>query len=130
MAGFKLQAVNGNGGAIEDVLPLEGLMPADGLFLVVNVKASDGLKALADQVGKADYQNGPDSVQLLWGETLVDALGYGKFDAAVFGGEGSPAPDVKEGHSLCRDAAFSDTDDNAADFKDCATPTPGAVNQP
>ena len=40
-------------------------------------------------------------------------------------GEGTPAPDGAVGESLSRDASFTDTDDNFADFKLKASPTPG-----
>jgi hypothetical protein len=86
--------------------------------------------ANADQIDAgANYQQGPDSIQLRWGTQVVDALGYGTFSGgSFFAGEGTAAPAVVDGHSLARDAGQSDTNDNAVDFHDRAAPTPGASN--
>ena len=73
----------------------------------------------------ADLQNGPDSVQLLDGETVIDALAYGDFEQPDFAaGEGTPTPEVREGQSLSRDSAHRDTGDNATDFR-AGPPSPG-----
>ena len=53
-------------------------------------------------------------------------LGIGDFAAAIFAGEGRPAPDAPAGSSLARRFADVDTDDNQSDFV-IATPTPGIV---
>ncbi len=47
-------------------------------------------------------------------------------DGSIASGEGAVAGGVAAGHSLARDAAKTDTDNNAADFTDLAVPTPGA----
>lgn len=101
---------------------------------------SDGFFVLADRTGGGttfvanadltdqnfDLQNGPDSVQLRFGSTVIDALGYGSFGSShVFAGEGSAAPGVSAGSSLARRFANVDTGDNSADFVALASPTPG-----
>ena len=65
---------------------------------------------------------------LRFGDTVVDAVGYGSFSAAeVFAGEGRPAPDAPPGSSLARLFADVDTGDNAADFGVQALPSPGSA---
>ena len=62
------------------------------------------------------------------GGVVLDALGYGVFDASlVFAGEGSPAPDPAPGASLARLLADVDTGDNAVDFEVLDVPTPGSA---
>jgi hypothetical protein len=82
----------------------------------------------ADLLANFDFQNGPDSVELLAADgSVIDALGYGVFGAGeVFAGEGNPAPDAPADSSLARLFADVDTDDNAADFA-VALPTPGSA---
>ncbi len=113
--GLALVGVNGNGGADYVELPLDGVIGADGYYVVAEPGASAGLRALADLlVDGADLQNGPDGIQLRRGAAVLDALGYG--DAgADFAGEGRPAPDPGDGQGLTR-VDHVDTDDNAADF--------------
>ena len=56
-----------------------------------------------------DFQNGPDSILLVDGEVVLDAIGYGVFAPdEFFAGEGSPAPDAPAGSSLAR--VFADLD--------------------
>jgi len=124
--GLSLAGVNGSDGSVTVSLPLTGAIPADGLFVV----ADGGVTSVAnaDLVLDFDFQNGPDSVQLLSGMSVLDALGYGSFGSGdVFAGEGAAAPDPPAGSSLARVFANVDTDDNAADFVALATPTPGAA---
>ncbi len=131
LAGFSLVGINGTNGQVYSTVELSGVIASDGLFVVVNADAQDtALLAAADLVASGvDFQNGPDSIQLRWGDQVVDAVGYGNFSGgAVFAGEGQPAVDVAPGHSLGRDEFGTDTDNNAADFHDYATPTPGAAN--
>ena len=55
----------------------------------------------------------------------LDALGFGEFAGdAVFAGEGQPAPDVDDDHSLSRDRRHIDSDDNVRDFNE-SDPSPG-----
>ncbi|MEW5852682.1 MAG: PKD domain-containing protein [Myxococcota bacterium] len=131
LQGFSLVGINGNNGAPYNTVALTGVIAEDGYYLVTRTTASAPLLALADQSDDlVDYQNGPDSVQLRHGESVVDALGYGAFDPTeVFAGEGRAAPDVSNGRSLGRDHAQTDTDDNAADFLPRDVPTPHAPNE-
>lgn len=130
LVGFTVVGVNGNGGVLYQSIPLLGSLGPDGLYVVAHTQAPAGIHAAADQLDSdVDYQNGPDAVQVRWGDVVVDAVGYGNFGTStVFGGEGSAAGEVAAGHSLGRDAAHTDTDDNEADFSDQATPTPGVEN--
>ncbi len=117
LAGLQVQGINGNGGAVVDEIALDGAIADDGFYLLAHPEAAPELQALADQVDvDVDLQNGPDSVRLVRGEEVIDALGYGEFGDDIFAGEGRPAPDVSE-RSLSRDAAHSDSDDNLADFR-------------
>jgi hypothetical protein len=123
--GMRLEGVNGNGGVAYNRVPLAGAIPADGLFVVAHPDARAPLAAAADLLhANVDFQNGPDSVRLMRGDLVLDAVGYGDFAAAVFGGEGAPAVDPPEGQSLTRDAAHTDTGDNARDFAP-SLPSPG-----
>ena len=128
LEGFTVVGVNGSDGADYHSVALVGSIGADGLFVLMDATAPAAWTAVADQLGDADLQNGPDSVQLRFGGVVVDALAYGAFAATEFpAGEGSPAPDVKE-QSLGRDASGTDADDNAADWT-AQEPTPGQPNQ-
>lgn len=128
--GFLIEGVNGSNGAVGPTITLSGSIGANGLFLVAD-RRSDGSSSVlgADLFANFDFQNGPDSVVLRQGATVVDALGYGTFTAGeIFAGEGAPAPDVEAGSSLARVFANVDTDDNANDFVVLSTPTPGVAN--
>jgi hypothetical protein len=127
--GFYLEGVNGANGAIAPSLALSGSIPEDGLFLLAD-DAGDGTTLVpgADLVLNFDFQNGPDSIVLRNADGVVDAVGYGAFDAGeFFAGEGAPAPDAPADASLARCFADVDTDDNAADWIALDTPTPGAA---
>ncbi|HCF58700.1 MAG TPA: hypothetical protein DFS52_11995 [Myxococcales bacterium] len=125
LEGLSLVGINGNGGADYNTIALTGQIPGHGYYLVA--RADGPLAASANLLDNAvDYQNGPDSVQLRQGSTVLDAVGYGPFSASdVFAGEGNPAPPPPTGASLTRDAVCTDTDDNAADFSIALIPTPG-----
>jgi hypothetical protein len=127
LVGLVLEGINGSGGGVTLTIPLSGVVPADGLFVVADRDgAGQTLVANADLLANFDFQNGPDSVVLRDGGTVLDALGYGVFGASlVFAGEGAPAPDPAAGSSLARVFADVDTGDNAADFEILAVPTPG-----
>jgi len=127
--GLVLEAVNGANGSTDSVV-LSGAIPADGLFVVADGAGGATQVPGADLVVGFDPQNGPDSVVLRdAGGGVLDALGYGDFDAdEVFAGEGSPAPDAPAGSSLARRFADVDTDDNAADFVVLDAPTPGSAS--
>lgn len=74
-------------------------------------------------------QNGPDAVRLTRGGVVLDRLGYGDLVSASLY-EGVPAPDAASGHSLARLTDGLDSDRNADDWGDEATPTPGRANHP
>jgi hypothetical protein len=131
LTGFRLNGINGNGGTTYGTINLSGSIPSDGLFVVTRTDASAALAAVSDlENDLVDYQNGPDSIQLRnAANTVIDAVGYGVFTATeVFAGEGSAAPDAPDDQSLARNAAGSDTGNNANDFSLAAAPTPGAAN--
>lgn len=129
LEGFSLVGINGANNQEYNVIALTGSIGDDGFYVVAKTGSLPDVIAVADQTSSlADYQNGPDSLQLRWGTAVVDALGYGNFAGATFAGEGSPATDAPEGSSLGRDAVGTDTGDNATDFHAYALWTPGAAN--
>lgn len=120
---MSLQGIKGTTGLAYVTLNLSGTFNANGLFVLVD-DSGDGTSKVqnADLILNFDLQNGPDSVQLKSGGSVIDALGYGVFGTGTFfAGEGTPAP----GQSLARRYADIDTNDNAADFVVQSTPTPG-----
>ncbi len=73
-------------------------------------------------------QNGPDSVRLRRGNTVLDLLGYGDLtDPSVF--ETAPHPGAAAA-SLGRRPDGVDSDRNDRDWVVCAEPTPGRPNFP
>jgi hypothetical protein len=74
--GMTLEGVNGANGAVGPVIILEGVIPADGLFLLAD-RTSGGVSFVpgADQIANFDFQNGPDSVELRDGGAVLDAIG-------------------------------------------------------
>ncbi|HEY8154978.1 MAG TPA: hypothetical protein VII72_12705, partial [Myxococcota bacterium] len=129
LAGLVIDNVNGANGAVGPSLALSGSIPASGLFVVADTAAGGGSQvAGADLLLEFDFQNGPDSVVLRFGDSVLDALGYGVFAVGeVFAGEGAPAVDVAAGASLARRFADVDTGDNEVDFISLAIPTPGSA---
>jgi len=125
--GLILEGINGSNGAAGPTILLSGVVGASGLFLVAD-RTSAGATAVigADLLANFDFQNGPDSVVLRDGDTILDALGYGVFaPSEIFAGEGSAAPDVAPGSSLARRFANVDQGDNLVDFMILTEPTPG-----
>jgi hypothetical protein len=126
--GLLLEGVNGSTGSVYTSLALFGLIPADGVFVIGDDDGGSTLVSNADMIGDVDYQNGPDSVVLRDGGTLLDAVGYGSFALSdIFAGEGAAAPDPAAGSSIARLNPLADSDDNAIDFSVLAIPTPGEV---
>jgi hypothetical protein len=128
--GYLLEGINGSNGAAGPTIMLTGEIGADGLFVVAD-QTSGGTTSVvgADLLANFDFQNGPDSVVLRLGESVIDALGYGVFGASeIFAGEGNAAPDVGPGSSLARVFANLDSDDNFADFHELMSPTPGLAS--
>ena len=127
--GLVVDNVNGANGAVGPSLALSGTFPASGLFVVADATAA-GVSSVAgaNLLLDFDFQNGPDSIVLRLGDSVLDAVGYGVFAASeVFAGEGAPAVDPAAGASLARRFADVDTGDNAADFISLAVPTPGSA---
>lgn len=127
--GLVIEGVNGGDGAAGPTLTLAGVIPPSGLFVVADESTGGAtLVPGADLVRNFDFQNGPDSIVLRAGTTVLDAVGYGVFaPGEVFAGEGAPALDPPAGESLARRFANLDTGDNAADWIALATPTPGSA---
>jgi hypothetical protein len=124
--GFTLVGVNGNGGADYATIDLTGYtIPGDGFFVVGDFSTVTNVD-LVDSV--ADLQNGPDNLELRYHGITIDALGYGTLNGWDFTGEWLPAVDIEAGHSLGRYPDGFDTDNNALDFYDYDTPSPGAPN--
>lgn len=125
--GLVLVGVNGDGGNDYASVALSGNLGDDGLFVVAHPDATGAVADAADMTDRdVDFQNGPDSVQLRFGDVVLDAVAYGSFGGdAVSAGEGSPVAAHAVGQSLHRDEVYTDTDDNATDFRSGA-PTPGA----
>ena len=129
LAGWFLAGVNGNGGGLTDLVDLGIVTFPDNGFVVL----ADEHKAGGTSVANADFlfvdldfQNGPDSVQLLFGSVVMDALGYGSFGPSdIFAGEGIATPGVGPGESLSRVFADVDTGVNLYDFEVLTLPTPG-----
>jgi len=126
--GWLLEGVNGADGSIYRSVALAGVIQADGVFLIGD-DSGDGSTFIsnADLILEIDFQNGPDSVVLRNGATVLDALGYGDFTGLVFAGEGNAAPDAQAGSSLARHNPLIDTNNNINDFMVLDLPTPGAV---
>jgi hypothetical protein len=126
--GWLLEGVNGSDGSVYRSVVLTGVIPLDGVFLIGD-DSGDGstLVSDADLVLEIDFQNGPDSVVLRNGATVLDSLGYGDFSGQVFAGEGNAAPDGPSGSSLARHNPLLDTDNNFDDFMVLDLTTPGAV---
>ncbi|MBI5463148.1 MAG: lamin tail domain-containing protein [Gammaproteobacteria bacterium] len=128
LAGWSLQGVNGGDGATYKTVALNGLIPADGVFVVGDLLTGGGTNIVnADLIVSVDFQNGPDSVRLLNGAVAVDAIGYGDFTGQIFAGEGAAAPDPAAGSSLARLNPLLDSNNNFTDFGVLTTPTPGTV---
>jgi hypothetical protein len=127
LSGLSLQGIKGTTGLAYVTLNLSGTFNANGLFVLAD-DSGDGTSKVqnADLILNFDLQNGPDSVQLKSGGSVIDALGYGVFGTGTFfAGEGTPAPGTAPGQSLARRYADIDTNDNAADFVVQSTPTAG-----
>lgn len=128
LSGWSLQGVNGGDGAVYKTVALSGVIPADGVFVIGDPLSGGGTNiANSDFIVSVDFQNGPDSVRLLNGATLIDAIGYGDFTGQIFAGEGVAAPDPVAGSSLARIDPLADSNNNLADFAVLTAPTPGTV---
>ncbi|MBI4510973.1 MAG: right-handed parallel beta-helix repeat-containing protein [Deltaproteobacteria bacterium] len=129
--GHEIVGIDGNGGREYVRLALDGkAIGPDGYYLIVHAKGDQDLRSKADQEWDKDFENGPDSIQLRWKGRIVDALGYGRFEAShVFAGEKRAATGTSSGRSLTRNVDHLDTDNNYDDFKFAATPTPRGAGE-
>lgn len=126
--GFLLEGVNGSNGSVYNAVPLSGSIPADGVFVVADDGGGGSTQVgNADLVAAVDFQNGPDSIVLRDGTTLLDAVGYGDFTSAIFAGEGEAADAASSGSSIARFNPLLDSGNNLADFMVLDLPTPGSV---
>ncbi|MFO0591106.1 MAG: hypothetical protein U0441_26410 [Polyangiaceae bacterium] len=134
LATYSLKFTRATDGAeYTPALKLDGsVIGANGHFVVVQTAAQLAalpMGATGVTSGKSDMQNGPNNLLLLKDTTVVDAIGYGTFNAN-FQGEGTPAIDPTNAtQTVCRLPEGNDTNNNATDFQLC-TPTPGAANMP
>lgn len=130
LEGYTLEGINGSNGAIGPTILLAGVIGINGLFVVADqTSAGETSVPGADLLANFDFQNGPDSIVLRLGETILDALGYGVFaPGEFFAGEGDSAPDAAAGSSLARVFANLDSDDNRIDFQVLSVPTPGQAS--
>ncbi len=125
--GYYLSGINGGSGQQYCLIDLTGYqIPQDGFFVI----AQDDSVPNADIINPAtDIQNGPDNLELWFGDEKVDSVGYGDFAEATFSGEGSPALDLT-GYSIGRRPDGLDTNDNSIDFVGLTHPSPGLPNGP
>ena len=74
--GFSLEGVNGSNGSVGPVVLLSGSIPIDGFFVVADDRG-DGQSDVpfSDWIANFDFQNGPDSIVLRSGATVLDAVG-------------------------------------------------------
>jgi len=124
---YSLVGVNGDGGKQYNFIDLSGhTIPPDGYFVV----AQDDSVQEADMIdSKANFQNGPDNIELWHEDEKIDSVGYGDFAEAVFTGEGDPTFDLPN-YSIGRRPDGLDTDDNSVDFVGLPLTSPGAPNGP
>ena len=124
---YFLIGINGEDGKQYCLIDLtDHVIPPDGYFIV----AQDESVPDADLIDKkADFQNGPDNIELWYEEVKIDSVGYGDFSKAVFTGEGDPTLDPP-GYSIGRRPDGLDTNDNSIDFVGLGVASPGAPNSP
>jgi hypothetical protein len=122
-----LIGINGEDGKQYCLIDLTGhVIPPDGYFVV----AQDEDVPDADLIdSKADFQNGPDNIELWHEDNKIDSVGYGDFSKAVFTGEGDPTLDPP-GYSIGRRPDGLDTSNNSIDFVGLGVASPGAPNSP
>ncbi len=125
--GYFLAGVNGSGGKQYNLIDLSGFaIPLNGYFVVAQDEDVPNAELIDS---KADFQNGPDNIELWCGENRIDSVGYGDFSEAVFVGEGEPTLDLLE-YSIGRRPDGADTNNNSIDFVGLALTSPGAPNGP
>ena len=145
LAGKQVLLVNGANGAIYATINLTGTIAANGYLVVAGANVSVPAPAVKLDPGWTTdkIQNGaPDGIALIdtTSHTLIDALSY-EGSMTTINLPGFPAPvslvegtavtasDAASAGSLCR-RANQDTNNAMADWKLCATTTPGTLNPP
>jgi hypothetical protein len=128
--GWTLVGINGGTGESYRTVDLTGaVIPSDGLLVITTASAAPTLAAAGDFVGSVDWQNGPDTVQLIDPFAIViDALQYGDAETNN-AGFGAPAPDAAAGSSLSRDLLGTNSGNNILDFS-VGLPSPGVGPSP
>lgn len=137
IGGYRVVFINGDDGATtEEVkIPTGTLIPDDGIFLIADARTGQGGVSTvsgADLIDNFDPQNGPDCVQLLDDKgKLLDALGYGTpISSPAKNGldcfEETPIQKAPSGSSVTRENGI-DSGNNASDFHNSPTPTPGSM---
>jgi hypothetical protein len=123
--GYRTLGINGNDGKQYNVIDLSGYkVNPKGYFVIAEDKSVPNADIIDT---KADYQNGPDNIELWFNDEKVDSVGYGDFSNATFTGEKKPTLDLS-GYSIGRRKDGFDTDDNSIDFVGLATMSPGESN--
>jgi hypothetical protein len=130
LAGWTLELVNGNGGAVYASIDLTGPVLAAGDYFVVCANAATVANCDLDVSPDTNLvQNGaPDAVALAFEGAVVDAVSYeGDVPLYVEGsGSGLADPGVDGSLSRCPDGA--DTNQNNVDFTFVTSISPGAEN--
>jgi len=145
LAGKQLLLVNGANGTIYATITLTGSIAAHGYLVVAGPNVVVPAPAVKLDPGWTTdkIQNGaPDGIALIdsTAHTLIDALSYeGSMTTINLPGFSGPvslvegtaatASDSASNGSMCR-RANQDTDNASADWKLCATPSPGVLNPP
>lgn len=125
--GYYLVGIDGGTGKEYGLIDLsKHKIPSSGFFVIGQDEDVPGANLIDP---KADYQNGPDSIELWFREKRVDAVGYGDFSEAIFRGEGEPTFDIA-GYSIGRRPDGFDTNNNSVDFVGLPKPSPGKPNLP
>lgn len=125
LMGFKLRSYSAATGELLMQQSLDGAtIGDDGYLVIADTNLNLTLFELTDLIAPiADLQNSPAYLQLVFGEIVVDMVGYGTGPNQQ--SEGSPAQEAVPGLSLNRSEFHADTDDNSQDFAACQ-PSPRA----
>ena len=123
LTGWKAVYFN-SGGTFSNTTDLSGSISSKGHYLIQEAKGTGGDTALPapDATGDSAMSGTSGRVDLYDASgTLVDRIGYGSANLA----EGTATPSLSNTTSAARNATFTDTDNNAADFT-VGAPTPQA----
>lgn len=112
---------------------LNGMSIGKSGYFVFHDKDTSGIPNNTSHYEFADLNvhNGPNSVVLMKGSDVVDAVGYGNFGGNIKYNHGEGQPAIGTNHSdvsLSRMPDGEDTDNNDADFE-ATKMTPGAKNE-